>query len=582
MKNMFRLDSVKKKMILGFLSVIFINLVIFLTLEISNTYGKLQESALDKSSAYAEHIEKIISPIGIENSKKIQQEISSLLKKQYNSVEYIGVLDDNLKYVSNTDKGKIGTYFKNSNVDTLIEKNRSNSFVLKTNGKNGYFSVVPLYSTSSGTSTDAVSSATEKDSSSEKVDNVSSASTKVTVPGLIVVKMDNDVLLRDFRKQIIKLILISSIILILSIIIAFFISLSITKPLKQIQFHLKLMSKGDLTNKVKINSKDEMLDLAENINTTNSTLKNIISKIRSSAKDVDDYSNKLNISIREVNLVSDEITNSLQDVNETSIVQNNNLSQAYEKLNNFSEDLDTIGDKILSIEKNTVEIKGNIDTGKEAVNGVSTSLNEVSDSFKDLEDTIKALSDKVTNIHSISNTISEVAKQINLLSLNASIEASRANESGGGFKVVASEVKKLSIETIESSGIINNLIQDIYSNTKLVTSTTLTSIDKFNQQNKSISNTLAMFERIVDQINSIVPQIKEISQITKSFVSMKDGIIENVKYTTFAQNELSSAIEDVSKSMEEQSATISDLSDLSQNLHKVSNDVTALIKIFKI
>jgi len=63
---------------------------------------------------------------------------------------------------------------------------------------------------------------------------------------------------------------------------------------------------------------------------------------------------------------------------------------------------------------------------------------------------------------------------------------------------------------------------------------------------------------------------------------MKDGIIENVKYTTFAQNELSSAIEDVSKSMEEQSATISDLSDLSQNLHKVSNDVTALIKIFKI
>ncbi|WP_446898553.1 methyl-accepting chemotaxis protein [Clostridium sp. LBM24168] len=582
MKNIFKLNSVKKKMVISFLSVIFINLIIFLTLEISNTYGKLKESALDKASAYAEHVEKIISPIGIENSEKIQQQISSLLEKQYSSVEYIGVLDDSLKYVSNTDKSKIGTYFKNNGVDTLIEKNKSNSFSLKTNGKSGYFSAVPLYNTNSSDSTDTVSSATEKSTKNKEVDNVSSASAKVNIPGLIVVKMDNNTLLQDFRKQITKLIFISSAILILSIFIALIIASSITKPLKEIQLHLKLISKGDLINEIKINSKDEMGDLTKSINATSSTLKNIISKIGSASKKVDDYSDKLNVSIREVNMVSDEITNSLQGVNETSLVQNKTLDEEYEKLNNFSEDLNTINDRISSIEENTVEIKETIDSGKKSVNGVGNSLNEIGDSFKNLKDNISILSDKIANINSISNTISEIAKQTNLLSLNASIEASRSQGSGDGFKVVASEIKKLSTETIDSSDSIRNLIQDIHSNTELVTHTALTSIDKFNRQNESISNTISVFEKIVDQINSIVPQIQEISQITKNFISMKNSIIENVKYTVSAQNELSCSIEDVSRSMEEQSATISDLSNLSENLHKVSNDMTALIKIFKI
>ncbi len=576
LKKIFTFNSLKKKIITGFICVIIMNLIVFLGVELSNGYKQVKSEALDKSYAYAEHIEKVISPIGINQSDKIQEKITDLLNNQYKLAGAIGVLDKDLKYIANTDESKIGTSFKNQNTENLIKDNKVASFEFEIDGQNEYFSVVPLYKQEKTIPVDVVSSATNT------ADTITSASTQVNIPGLIVVEMDNEAMLTGLKERLINTTIISFIVFIISIGIAVLISSSITRPLFKIRNHLNQIASGNLTNEVNIKSKDEMLDLAKDINGTNSALKNMISQIKVVSNDLDQYSKELSISAQEVSTVSEEISNSIGEITENSTVQSNNLTDATNRLKEFSYNLDEVNNKINAIESSSKDIKISADKGTNRINEVIITIDEVQDTFKTFGDKIEELTSNVVHIDSISHTINNVAKQTNLLSLNASIEASRAKEAGNGFAVVANEIKSLATQTLESSENITKLIGEISESTKSVSEAAEATTEKFKAQSQTISETIALFNNIVRQMNIIIPEIKEISTVVKSSVHMKDSILNNIQCVTLAAEGLSASMEEISQSIEEQSATIIDMSNLSENLHGISNNMVNVIENFTV
>lgn len=581
LKGMFNLNSVKKKIILGFLSVIIINLIVFLGVEFVNGYKEFEEQSLDKSYAYAEHIEKVISPIGIENPEKIQLKIVDLLESQYELASYIGVLDKNFNYVANTDKSKIGISFKNENIDKLIDENKPASFKVKFNGENEYFSVVPLYNTKinglhNKEKSDAVASASVK----SKNEVVSSASISLDIPGLVVVKMDNSKMLRGVKERIYITILISIIVFFVSIVIAVLISSSITKPLLKIRDYLRNMSKGDLTKVIDIKSKDEILALAKDIDGTNISLKNIICKIRNVSEDLEGYSKEVNISSKEIAAVSEEISSSVNSIAESSNVQSENLIEATGKIKDFSLNLNIINKKINSIENNSNEIKLFADKGSQGISEVILSIDDLTFNFKGFIDEITNLTNNINNISSITKTINNVARQTNLLSLNASIESARYSGEGRGFKIVAEEIKKLARQTLESSEDITQLIGEISKATSSFGEMANNISMEFLNQHEGILKNINIFKDIVNKINTIIPEIKEIATLTNNSVKMKDGILNNIEYVTSTSEELASSMEEVSQSIEQQSSTIINLSDLSEVLNSISNDMVGMIEKF--
>ena len=164
-KQPLKLNSVKKKMIVGFMLLTFFNVLVFLGYELFNTNDRLESSALDKSYIHAEHIEKILSPIGVNQPEKLQSKITELLNNDYKNVGYIGVLDKNFKYIAHTDKSIIGTEFKTDETKKALTSNTSVSQPIIINGSKEYLSVVPFYTIKSASDVDAVSSATTKSTS---------------------------------------------------------------------------------------------------------------------------------------------------------------------------------------------------------------------------------------------------------------------------------------------------------------------------------------------------------------------------------------------------------------------------------
>jgi methyl-accepting chemotaxis protein len=565
-KKLFKLNSVKKKMIAGFMLLTFLNVGVFIGFQTFSAYGRIEEGALDKSYAYAEHIEKIISPIGLKQPEKLESKIIDLQNSQYKMSGYIGVLDKNLKYIANTDKSEIGTEFITEETKKVIETNKSISFTVDNNGKKEYLTAVPLYNITM-----------EGD-----IDSESGATAKIDVPGLVVVSIDPELMISRQRAELFKIIGMGFCLFAISIVIAVIISATITKPLQIIRAHLTRMADGDFTNTVSVKSKDELLDLAEDINKTNLVLMGMIGNVKTTAAVLNKYSKKLTQSSGSISGTSEEITQSMDEVAGRTALQSSSLCDTTQSVNVFSENLENINSSIKGIEESSIQIKEVADRGSDKIGELYSTMKEVQNSFKSIKDKIERLSGSVSQIHSITETINNVAKQTNLLSLNASIEAARAGEAGSGFVVVAMEVRKLADQTLQASQDISNLIAEISDSTSVVTNTTAEVVGRVNMQSDTISETISVFKNIVEQINGVIPNINEVAAALSSTMSTKDNILVNMESIASMSAEIAASAEEVSASVQEQSATILDLSSMSEQLDITSNDMIHDTDKFKI
>ncbi|MCF6243182.1 MAG: methyl-accepting chemotaxis protein, partial [Bacteroidales bacterium] len=205
-------------------------------------------------------------------------------------------------------------------------------------------------------------------------------------------------------------IMIFSIIIILIIGFAFslLISRSITKPIGITVDFAKHIASGDLTEKIRIERKDEIGDLIRAMNLISEKTNEIINSIKESAEQIKDASVRLSSNSQELSSGASEQASAAEEVAASMEEMSANIQQ---------------------IADNAKE------TGKIARNSVTGIVNGNNAARKAI-DSMKNIADKI-------NIISEIAFQTNLLALNAAVEAARAGASGKGFSVVAAEVRKL-------------------------------------------------------------------------------------------------------------------------------------------
>lgn len=320
------------------------------------------------------------------------------------------------------------------------------------------------------------------------------------------------------------------------------------------------------------NSFNNMLRTFRNMLTT---LKNTSGEISKESLGIKDNSEKF------MSFIGD-ISNSMKSISDDAKMVANEVKSKKELAGNLLEiveDSTIMFDSIIEAVDNTSKTNDNT---IELIQKLMEHTEKTHNSNEDVRNSILKLTSLLQNIDMVLNSIKSISNQTNLLSLNASIESARAGEFGKGFAVVAGEIRKLSLQSSDSTKQISDFVseirksaEDMMQMTEISKNLSDEQLELVNIDRKSVIENISTFEIIANRIrktkednNNILSGIKELTNgVRKAAIIME---------TTASSAQL------VSASMEEQIEVGEKLLDTIQNLKKIADMLDNTVQKFNV
>jgi len=351
--------------------------------------------------------------------------------------------------------------------------------------------------------------------------------------------MEADVMgdVRDLR---IFFALAASACLVVGVLGAVLLARQIAQPLQRVQDVIEAASLGDLTLSAEVSSKDEIGSVAQAVNRTMNSMKEMLGLITSSTANLVQTSERLAATAQEVSASVEEVASTTNAFSATLDTMNRSAQEVNEAVHGVSRQAASGTEAIANIVRQMQTLRGN-----------TQSL------ARDVAD-LGALSGEIGNIV---NTIGAIAEQTNLLALNAAIEAARAGEHGRGFAVVAEEVRKLAEEASAATKSIEQLIRQIQSGIAAIV--------------RGMNDSSTQAETALENVN-------QSSEILGSILRAVEEIQREVKAFTGGLDQINSGGHEIASATEEQAASMQEVANSAQVLQTMGARLKELVEQFKI
>ena len=314
---------------------------------------------------------------------------------------------------------------------------------------------------------------------------------------------------------------------------------------------------GDLTGHVKVEGNDAIAHLGQGVQQMINSLNALVTQVQhsglqlvSSATAIAATSKQQEATVAEQAATTNEIVTTATEISATS-----------------KELADTMND----VSSVAAVATGAADSGRAALKKMESTMAHIVDAAGSISSKFEVLNEKANNINTVVTTITKVADQTNLLSLNAAIEAEKAGEYGFGFSVVAKEIRRLADQTAVATLDIEQMVKEMQS----AVSTGVMSMERFSEQVRHSVNDVrdvsGQLTQIIEQVQALTPRFETVHH-GMQFQSEGAALIKQ------SMIQLSEAAHQTVDSLKESNAAIAQLNVTAHDLQsgvikfKVRND----------
>ena len=358
-----------------------------------------------------------------------------------------------------------------------------------------------------------------------------------------------------YRSEIASFTYAAAILLVLSIMVAYFIK-TITSPLKRTLKAMQTLSQGegDLTQRLAEEGSKELIYLARYFNQFVASIQSIMLHISDSGTQVSASATQLSDSVHHID---DSLNQQQNDVDMLATAMTQMLATVEEVASRTSESNDASRQAAKETQNSHVIVDKNV-----------AEANALAEQINSAVTVVQQLATDAKNVDTVLEVIRGVAEQTNLLALNAAIEAARAGEQGRGFAVVADEVRTLSQRTQESTVEIQNIVEKLQNGAQNVVVVMNQGADKANQA----SHLSVQAGESLNLINQEVHTIEEMAQHIATAAEQQTVTVNDINRNVVSLSDMATSVSQESAQM----------ASSGKELRRVSENLMGMINRFKL
>ncbi len=332
--------------------------------------------------------------------------------------------------------------------------------------------------------------------------------------------------------------------------VTFLSNMLLQKPLGLLSKELKAMSERNFASHTKVLYGDEYMDALNEISDIKETIGKDFIDFNGMVDEMYTFNGSLSGISNTMRDTSIDIRQALEQVAEAAIKQSADTEHLVGVLNGSIESIMEISKESEENKEDIEKAVTDIDTSFKNVQNTAASLHGVMEEFGEIKEGARNLLDSADKITEIVAIVSGIARQINMLALNASIEASRAGEAGRGFAVVAEEVRRLSVDTNQAVDEINDSLTAFAGSVKEVAKGIDTQYEVLASENRTLTNAVETSHASNSNLKGVSEVLVETSKHLSKEADTLSSLFENI-------NRLVDTTEENTASTEEASASVS-------------------------